>query len=95
MKHFLITVSLFVLLAACGQIAPSSTPEPQTASLDQLISFNADGSATLRGRISGGSQCRNEAGTPETIFIEVEMPVVVQGIESYIAIPFHIRHYWK
>lgn len=90
MKHFLIALSLLILLTACGQITSSSTSEPQSANLDQLINVNADGSATLRGRISGGSQCRNEAGTPETIFIEVEMPVVVQGIETYIAIPFHI-----
>lgn len=90
MKHILIIISLFVLLAACGQIAPASTLEPQTANLDHLITFKADGYATLHGRISGGSQCRNEDGTPRSIFIVVEMPVVVQGIETYVAVPFHI-----
>lgn len=90
-KRFLITLSLLILLTACGQTAPSSTIiDAKAGELDHLISFNSDGYATLRGRISGGSQCPGEDGTPATIFIEAEMPVIVQGIETYIAVPFRV-----
>jgi hypothetical protein len=91
-KRFLITLTLLALLTACGQTAPSSTIiDAKAGELDHLISFNSDGYATLRGRIGGGSQCPGEDGTPATVFIEVEAPVIIQGIETYIAVPFRIE----
>jgi hypothetical protein len=91
-KRFLITLSLLVFLTACGQTVPSSTIiDAKAGELDHLINFNSDDYATLRGRISGGSQCPGEDDTPATVFIEVEMPVIIQGIETYIALPFRIE----
>jgi len=91
-NRFLIIISLFVFLTACGKTAPSSkTIDSKAGELDHLISFNSDGYATLRGRLSGGSQCPGEDGTPANVFIEVEMPVIVQGFESYVAVPFRVE----
>jgi hypothetical protein len=91
-KRFLIILSLFVLLTACRQTVPPSTIiDAKAGGLDHLISFNSDGYAALRGRISGGSQCPGEDGMPVNVFMEVEMPVIVQGIETYIAVPFRVE----
>jgi hypothetical protein len=90
-NRFLIPLCLLVFLTACAQtVLPATIIDSDTGALDHLISFNSDGYASLRGRISGGSQCPGEDGMPATVFIEVEMPVIVQGIETYLAVPFRI-----
>lgn len=92
LKRLLIIFGLFAFLVACEQTAPPApSNDAKTGEIDHLIRFDSDGYASLRGRISGSSQCPGEDGMPANILIELEVPVMVQGIETYLTVPFQVE----
>lgn len=90
MKYLYMLPVFFFVLSACAQPAPNTTPDFVHSTFDQLVTFNNDGYATLRGRIAGGSQCPGEDGLPVTIFMALELPIYLKDIPAKLNIPFSV-----
>jgi hypothetical protein len=57
----------------------------------QLVRFDERGFAVLRGRLSGDLQCQGD-GKTLSASITVEVPVLVQGVDAYLEIPYSLSY---
>lgn len=76
-----------MLVTACAQQTTFAEPLPN---LDHLVAFDSDGSAVIRGRISGVRHCPPRDGYLNSDIV-IEIPVDVQGIDAGVAVPFLLR----
>src|SRR5262245_11264988 len=69
-----LTILESALLSACG--VPSSTGAAAPPNADQLVTFNTEGIAVVRGYVSGGSF------SSKASIIKIDIPTKVEGIKT-------------
>jgi hypothetical protein len=75
-------LTILILTTGCASQAPSTDPR-----FDDLFAFDNNGSAIVRGRISGDWSCSTVNGKLRAV-MNIDVPVLVDGIESSVELLF-------